>query len=98
MTTPILNEDGNRAALLPGTSQPGNSVLSVLVISEPQVEDSGEYQCRIVSLDMSESIQLTVSTLSSPSSSSSPSPSKYLFASIHIVYTPIQRFYYILHA
>ena len=23
----ILNEDGNRAALLPGTSQPGNSVL-----------------------------------------------------------------------
>ena len=61
----ILNEGGSRAALLPGSTQIDSSVLTVLMISEPQVEDSGEYQCRIVSLDMSESVQLTVLTTSS---------------------------------
>ena len=65
----ILNEGGSRSALLPGSTQIGSSVLTVLMISEPQVEDSGEYQCRIVSLDMSESVQLTVLTTLQPSSS-----------------------------
>ena len=64
----IFNEVGNRAALLPGSSQPESSILSVLIIHDPQVEDSGEYQCRIVSLNMSEIIQLTVSSSLQPSS------------------------------
>ena len=38
----------------------GPSVVSVLVIIDPQVQDTGEYQCVIVSLNISDTVQLTV--------------------------------------
>ena len=56
----VLYRDGSRHSQRP-VSGLGPSVLSVLVITEPGVEDSGEYQCRIVSLGLSESVQLMVS-------------------------------------
>ena len=54
----ILYQGGNRSAVLP--SGPGASILSVLVINNPRVEDSGEYECRIVSLGIKDSALLTV--------------------------------------
>ena len=56
----ILYRNGNRNALLPGALEPGPSVVSVLVITDPQVQDTGEYQCVIVSLNISDTVQLTV--------------------------------------
>ena len=56
----ILYRNGERDALLPGTSVAGPSVVSVLVITDPQVQDTGEYQCVIVSLNISDTVQLTV--------------------------------------
>ena len=54
----ILYQGGNRSAVLP--SGPGASILSVLVINNPHVEDSGEYECRIVSLGIKDIALLTV--------------------------------------
>ena len=54
----VLYRDGSRPSQ--GVSGLGPSVLSVLVITEPGAEDSGEYQCRTVSLGLSESVQLIV--------------------------------------
>ena len=54
----ILYQGGNRSAVLP--SGPGASILSVLVINNPRVEDSGVYECRIVSLGIKDSALLTV--------------------------------------
>ena len=73
----ILYRNGNRNALSPGASGAGQSVVSVLVIADPQVHDTGEYQCVIVSLNISDTIQLTVQTppQSTPAPSPSPSPS-----------------------
>ena len=56
----ILYRNGNRNALLPSNSRAGPSVVSVLVITDPQVQDTGEYQCVIVSLNISDIVQLTV--------------------------------------
>ena len=56
----ILNRNGNGNALLPGATVAGPSVVSVLVITDPQVQDTGEYQCVIVSLNISDTVQLTV--------------------------------------
>ena len=56
----ILYRNGNRNAQLPGASVAGPSVVSVLVITDPQVQDTGEYQCVIVSLNISDTVQLTV--------------------------------------
>ena len=54
----ILYQGGNRSAVLP--SGPGASILSVLVINNPHVEDSGEYESRIVSLGIKDIALLTV--------------------------------------
>ena len=56
----ILYRNGERDALLPGIPVAGPSVVSVLVITDPQVQDTGEYQCVIVSLNISDTMQLTV--------------------------------------
>ena len=55
----VLYQDGSRQARRPDT-RAESSVVSVLVITNPGVEDSGEYQCRIVSLGLSDSVQLMV--------------------------------------
>ena len=72
----ILYRNGNGNALSPGAIGAGPSVLSVLVIADPQVQDTGEYQCVIVSLNISETVQLTVMTppQSTPAPAPSPSP------------------------
>ena len=67
----VLYRDGSRHSLRPVSGQ-SPSVLSVLIITEPAVEDSGECQCRIVSLGLTESVQLMVSL--------SPTSGKCLFS------------------
>ena len=69
----ILYRNGDRLALLPGTTVPGPSVVSVLVIIDPQVQDTGEYQCVIVSLNISDTVQLTV--LAEPTTTVTLTPS-----------------------
>ena len=41
-------------------SGPGASILSVIVIGNPHVEDLGEYECKIVSLGIKTIALLTV--------------------------------------
>ena len=55
----VLYQDGSRQAQRPDTGK-GPSVVSILLITNPGLEDSGEYQCRIVSLGLSDSVQLMV--------------------------------------
>ena len=54
----ILYQGGNRSAVLP--SGPGASILSVLVITNPRVEGSGVYECKIVSFSIKGIALLTV--------------------------------------
>ena len=71
----IMYRNGNGNALSPGASGAGPSVLSVLMITDPQVQDTGEYQCVIVSLNISETVQLMVITPPQFTPAPAPSPS-----------------------